>query len=347
MQKGMWKKLGFVALAAWFVSCGDMSEEPVLLCEEGEQVNPITGMCEVVGENNTSMQNNSTTPGTNNATTTTPSNNTTPMGTCPDELWTEARPDNTADLSDLEAGYTEAQYLSAITTALERRYPTGRWIVDGGLQNPQLDCVMAFSQGQRGDFSRAMLSLSTVVHECGHLFDLRNFNGQTFTYQVTPELTYTLPRLNTPARSLIAQYTYPGDRYEMIYLEGQSGSQGFETLMEEFLQYINSLLTGYAFVDYYGNQSRSDRDGILTFMLYLEYYLQHTRMMNVPAYEAIVSNAQWREAILTMWGRAELALTFAEGQRQLGISDTMVEPLVRNPDLLNEIELIRQRHSCR
>jgi hypothetical protein len=54
----------------------------------------------------------------------------------------------------------------------------------------------------------------------------------------------------------------------------------------------------------------------------------------------------WREAILTVWGRAWLYLDATSGMPHLGIADDMLTTLVSDPDLLAEIQLLRDAEGC-
>jgi hypothetical protein len=257
-----------------------------------------------------------------------------------------------ADLSAQQSGYDESQYTTVALEVLEARYPLGAKLVEEGRASDRFmqDCLLAFSQGRRSTFRDAMLGLSTVVHECGHMTDIdRSFDKGfgTVVYVVRPDLVVELPKLDTFHRSEIRQYTGDDDSYASTYLEGQSGMQGFDTLMEEFVQYVNSLMTGYVFAEFYQGGQRSERDGILTFMMYLEYYLKHARANHPQVYGRISGNAEWREFILMMWGRAELALSLTEGMQQLGIDDDAIEQRVRSQELAAEIERLRELHDCR
>lgn len=117
-------------------------------------------------------------------------------------------------------------------------------------------------------------------------------------------------------------------------------------MLEETTQYINSLATGYVFRDQIRG-SRSERDGILAFLWYVERYLYRARTMHPDAYAFIRDSACWREAILTVWGRAWLYLQHTDAMRPLEIYAPTFMTAVRNPVLLAEIQRIRDAHGCR
>ena len=65
-----------------------------------------------------------------------------------------------------------------------------------------------------------------------------------------------------------------------------------------------------------------------------------------PGGYQVITNSCWREAILTIWGRAWLYIDETEGISQLGISDDFLIDLVLDPELLEEIERLRDAGPC-
>ena len=86
--------------------------------------------------------------------------------------------------------------------------------------------------------------------------------------------------------------------------------------------------------------------GILTFLWYIERYLRLARLEHASAYQLITTNECWREATLTVWGRAWLYLDLTDGDASLGIDDGKIEALVRDADLLSEIARLRTAAGC-
>src|SRR5262249_13037648 len=144
------------------------------------------------------------------------------------------------------------------------------------------------------------------------------------------------------------------DMYADIYLNGSptdgtfdSGDQGFNMLLEEAVQYVNSLASAWAFADQYPpGQRTSDRDGILTFLWYLERYLHMARLSYPAAYAHISGDSCWQQAILTEWGRAWLYMNATKTISSLSIDGSLIEPLVTKPELLDEIDRIRTKAGC-
>ena len=142
----------------------------------------------------------------------------------------------------------------------------------------------------------------------------------------------------------------PGcDPYADVYLDGNpddavfdSGDQGFSVLMEEAVQYVNSIATARAFFDQKPQFTAvSARDGILPFLWYIERYLRMARSEFPGAYTRITGDQCWRDLTLGVWARAERYLELTANQATLGIEDDALEDLVQTPELLEEIERLR------
>lgn len=294
---------------------------------------------------------------------------------CIDGMYREALPNNSASLADLTSGFTSAGTDTFVEGVLNRRYPFGWQLVDEG-RGGFIDCLMTFVR-DRSSASAVIGDLGTAVHECGHVTDLERSMGATNVYLIRADLTMMGARGDTTARggatfarSLIRGDSFQAARpvcpsgtssrgcdfYADTYLNGdptdgtfESGDQGFNLLLEEVLQYSNSLAVGYAYADQRGaGRSVSDRDGMLTFLWYTERYLRMARLDYPSAYEHLVNGdgGRWRQLILTIWGRAWLYLEATESLPGLGIDDDAIMPLVMNPELLSEIERLRTAEGC-
>jgi hypothetical protein len=139
------------------------------------------------------------------------------------------------------------------------------------------------------------------------------------------------------------------DFYADTYLDGNaddskfdSGDQGYDSVLEEATQYVNSLATALAFQDAYAGQKASERDGILTFLWYIERYLQMGRTKYPSAYSALSGDACWRQATLSVWDRAWFFLDATSGNTNLGLDDTALEALVKDAALTAEIDALRK-----
>ncbi|MDF2693412.1 MAG: hypothetical protein K0S65_1795, partial [Labilithrix sp.] len=199
------------------------------------------------------------------------------------------------------------------------------------------------------------------VHECGHFYDLGKASGNAAAYVIRTDLTFTCESGDTTsrggstfARSLITKDAYSQkrtpcgggakgcDSYAQTYLTGSSGAQGYNSVLEEATQYVNSLATALAFREQYAGSNASERDGILTFLWYIERYLAMAHADYPEAYKLISEDPCWRRATLSIWDRGWFYLHATKEVAGLGLDDASLEPLVNEPALLAEIDALRK-----
>jgi len=290
---------------------------------------------------------------------------------CTDGQYAEAPPDRGASLDGISFSGDVPAFVDA---ALAARYPFGLDLVRGGRMETRFgDCSVLFAGSPASD-DDLYRRLDTIVHECGHIYDGFLSRPPTNAYVISDApLRFDCSRGDTTERSgdTFARSRIRGDAYQPLrapcagggrgcdfyadtYLDGdpddgtfQGGDQGFNMLLEEAVQYVNSLVTAYAFADRMSaGTSTSARDGILTLLWYVERYLHLARTDYPSAYAAISGDACWRDAILTVWGRAWLYLELTREVPGLGIDDDAIEALVADATLLDEIERIRTASGC-
>ncbi|MFK7985430.1 MAG: hypothetical protein AB8I08_05320 [Sandaracinaceae bacterium] len=321
------------------------------------------------------------TPGTDSGTPEEDAGSVTPTSplvdpSCLDGQFSETLPDPDADISDLVAGYSAADPVAFIDGSLRRRYPSGAEMVAGG--RGTTDCATVFLR-DTSSAQEIIEQLGTVVHECGHFYDntLSRTARQSYYINDSP-LTLVCQMGDTTSRggltferSRILNDSWssgrPGcpetgprpdncDFYARVYLDGnpdddefEGGDQGFNMLFEELVQYVNSLATSFAYTNELNSGGRSSqKDGLLTFLWYTMRYLHMARNDYPAAYEHILNGdgGCWRRAILQVWGRAFLYLEATEGMTHLGINDTLLMGLVETPELLQEIQRLRDAEGC-
>ncbi|HVH43002.1 MAG TPA: hypothetical protein VM925_11685 [Labilithrix sp.] len=279
--------------------------------------------------------------------------------TCP--AYTEALPNN-ASLARLSFSRETAEEF--LLGALALRYPVGKALVEGGMSGggPLGNCLDTFLT-DKSSADAVLRHASTTVHECGHFYDLGLSKGIATTYVIRPDLRFTCESGDTTsrggktfARSLIKKDAHSAkrrpcagsaggngcDSYASTYLDGQSGEQGYNFVLEEAAQYVNSLATALAFQEQYAGSRASERDGILTFLWYIERYLAMARADYPEAYQLISENECWRKATLTIWDRGRFYLDATDEMSTLGMDDAELAALVNDPVLTAEIDALRK-----
>lgn len=358
----------------------NMTANNLTPCPAG-QVPDSAGMCTPPDSNMATNTNNQTSPpnntSTNNTSANTSTNNTSvvlPAGpvdpACVDGLYSEALP-TMGSLAAAEAGYSPANLEGFMLEILQARYSVGYDIVKVAKDSNTFDCIGSFVS-DKSSATGALKSVSTVVHECGHLYDIDRGGFGKAHYFLTSQTSFTCSRGDTTSRGGVTfersrlngdmfaskrpkcnNRNTPGcDFYADVYLDGdpddamfEGGDQGFSSVLEETTQYVNSLATAYAFRDRYSNQV-SERDGLLTFFWYVGRYLHMARTQYPDAYADLLGDSCWRESILSVWGRGWIYLEATKNERNLGIDDDTIMALVMEPVILEEIQRVRDAHGC-
>jgi hypothetical protein len=274
----------------------------------------------------------------------------------------------------LPAPFEASRAREYVVGALAARYPIGRFILEGGIESSTRtqsgDCFTHFLR-DTSSASSVLYQAETLVHECGHAFDLGDSIREKHAYHIRTDLTFTCAyggasTINgrTFARSLLRTDAFyamrpacgglPGpacDAYADTYLTNtpalpQSGDAGYDMLLEEATQYVNSLATAFAFRETFSGTQASQRDGILTLLWYVARYWKLARDRYPDVYGLLSADPCWREATLTVWDRGWFFLEATRGATELGVYADAIEPLAREPSLVAEIEAI-QELECR
>ncbi|GAA0259022.1 hypothetical protein GCM10010492_70010 [Saccharothrix mutabilis subsp. mutabilis] len=292
-------------------------------------------------------------------------------------------PSQFTDISDLVNGYSAAGYMNFINGVLSRRYPTGKRIVDLGGGQAAVDRWLWRKDTAAQVLGQLSMVVHEIGHQIdksnpeNKYFVTRTRNGADLVL-TAPGMhgkgtTSTSPMFSMARSLLLADAenrkrppaergtittsrefgsgSHGSDRtYAETYLNGDpsdtrfdSGDQGFNMLVEEWNQYINSMA-----VTYYlrGDTSTrtSDRHALLTFLWWIERYLAKIRTEHPDQHTYLTSNPSWRTTLLTLWGRS---------WRYLNTSVPGMEPdtaylteLVRQPHLLTEIQRLRGANGC-
>ena len=255
--------------------------------------------------------------------------------------YTEALCNDTASLADLSAAYVDspAGIRAAAHGIVERRYPMGVAFIEA-----QSDAQLGTWFRQHATFAQILGSVDVAVHEGGHIWDLTMISS-TWPYRVRDDLVIRPRRLTNFNRSeiLTLHVDAATDSYDEVYLTGQSGAQGFNTLLDEYVQYAHSLAVKYCTRDSLGAGTRtSARDGILTMMYYVELYLKKARTDHPTDYAAIIGDPEHVRLIRTVWQRAEFWLNVTASIPSLGLRDTTIRTWTYAPENLMEIERLPQ-----
>ena len=247
--------------------------------------------------------------------------------------------DETTSLADLSTAYVNsAEGLRAATRGIAlRRYPIGVAFID-----VQSDAQLQGWFRARGTFADVLNGFEVAVHEGGHIWDITMIRTE-WPYRVREDLVIRPRRLTNFNRSeILTLHANPdADSYDEVYLRGQSGAQGFNTLLDEYVMYTHSLASRFCTRDGLPPGQRiSSRDGILTMMYYVELYLKLARTQHPADYAAIIGDPAHVALIRTVWQRAEFWIARSMPYPALGLRDAQIRPWTYAPENLMEIEML-------
>ncbi|MBK7782122.1 MAG: hypothetical protein IPJ58_15400 [Ardenticatenia bacterium] len=247
-----------------------------------------------------------------------------------------------ASLDNLRSGYRAAAWYTTLLAVLQSRYPTGNAVVSR-LKDSQKNAA-TWVGGQTGSFDALLGRVGLTVHEMDHQLGWQEgilaTGLQQYAYVVRSDLTLLVPQMETFPRSEIVPYLKGPllNMYKPIYLEGDSGKQGFLTVLDEFNAYTHSLFVGYGLRDQTPKgQRQSDRDGLVTFMMYTQFYLRHARTTHPADYARLRAAPEIRQAVKTLWARANFILDVTEDIPSLALDAAAVEAEMRKADMQAEL----------
>jgi len=242
--------------------------------------------------------------------------------------------DPTANVADLASAYTSAAWLTSSMTAMQRRYPTGYFVLNAEQSDPQLP-----SFADPSSWGALMESLMTMVHEETHGWDFDNAQGTSHPYLLLDTLQITVPQATTWPRSEILQYITDTStqQYDQTYLTGTQGTYDAIFLFEELNAYSNGLAAITAVGDQI-TQQISARDGVVAHLYYLELYLKDGRMAHSADYAAIQADPSWQKLARYEWARGHFWDGQARPNPNLDIGSTPIWAHVNDPANLAEIQ---------
>jgi hypothetical protein len=205
-----------------------------------------------------------------------------------------------ANLADLKSAFTGSNWLDTSLEAMNRRYATGHFVLDGEKSDPQLSGFTDSSS-----WPNLMESLMTMVHEESHGYDFDHSQAGQHLYVLRSDLEINATELsNMWPRSELVPLIHDDatSNYDQTYLTGTQGTYDVIFLAEELNAYINGLAAITAVGDQIESQI-SARDGVAASLYYLELYLHVGRTSHPTEYAAMKADATWQKLVRYEWAR--------------------------------------------
>lgn len=246
-----------------------------------------------------------------------------------------------ASLTDLESGYSSANWLDTMLETLQRRYDNGFYVLDQMQDDPWLS--NSFPQYfDLSSFAGMAEAIDTACHEETHGYDFDSALGTPgqHVYFMGQGQEVVAPKLDFFARNEIVGLVNQGGSvtslYDGTYLTGEQGSYDFIFLADELTAYINGLACATAVADQLSN-GHSYRDGAASHLLYLELYLRVARTNHPALYDSWRAEPTWQKFVRLAWARGQYWLSEAAGNPVLGIGDAAILARVNDPANVAEI----------
>ena len=239
-----------------------------------------------------------------------------------------------ASLADLSSAYTTGAWLSTSLAALQRRYPTGYFVLNAEQSDPQLPGF-----ADPSSWGALMESLMTMVHEESHGWDFDHAQGTTHPYVLLDTMQITVPQITTWPRSEITQFITDSSTslYDQTYLTGEQGTYDAIFLFEELNAYCNGL-AGITAVGDQITQQISARDGVAAHLYYLELYLRAGRTAHASDYAVMKADPNWQKLARYEWARGHFWDAQAVSNPNLDIASAPIWAHIDEPANLAEIQ---------
>jgi hypothetical protein len=241
----------------------------------------------------------------------------------------------TANVADLAAGFDGSNWLEASITTMQRRYPTGYFVLNAEQNDPQLPQFVDASS-----WSALMSSLLTVLDAETAGWDFDNASANAHPFVILDTMKITAPSLTTWAQGEILQYITDAatQTYDQTELGGQQGTYDGIFLFDA----INSAANGLAAATAVGDQvpfGIPARDGVAAHLYYMELYLRAGRTSHPAEYAAIQTDPGWQQLVRYEWARGH----FWDGQAKPNANlQIAVSPIWANVDAAAALDEIQE-----
>lgn len=240
-----------------------------------------------------------------------------------------------AVISDVESAFDGSNWLTSALTVMQRRYPTGYFVLNAGQNDPQLpQFVDASSWGALMGSMMTMLDVETGQ------WDFNNASATAHPFVVLDSLQLSVPAMTTWQQGEIMQYITDGSTqtYDQTELQGQEGTYDGVFLFDDVDCAAEALATATAVGDQLTYQLPA-RDGVAAHLYYMELYLKDGRTNHATDYAAIKADPGWQKLVRYEWARGHFWDAQATPNANLQSAAAPIWTHIDDPANLQEIQL--------
>ncbi|HEY3816972.1 MAG TPA: hypothetical protein VGL81_07375 [Polyangiaceae bacterium] len=242
--------------------------------------------------------------------------------------------DPSADISDLAAAYKGNNWLTTSLAVMQRRYPTGYFVLNAEQTDPQLPQFVDTSS-----WSALMSSMMTVLDAETTGWDFDNATVSVHPFVIVDTMQISAPILTTWPQGEILQYITDTSTqiYDQTELEGEEGTYDAIFLFDD----LDSACNGLAAATAVGDQIPSGisaRDGLAAHLYYLELYLRDGRTAHAAEYATMKADPTWQKLVRYEWARGHFWDGQAAPNANLQIAAAPIWTNIDAPASLAEIQ---------
>lgn len=196
---------------------------------------------------------------------------------------------------------------------LKQHNPAGYAVIDRLKQKESFDFFSGMKPGES-----VVDALDTGVHESLHLLDDQiQSRGSGASYFLIDQRIVDAPRIKTFHRNQVLKLMNAEekkDQYVEAYLEGDSGAQGLEVLLDELNAYAHGAWTTIDLSEGL-NERNTINPGLVAMMDYTAKYLRIASQEQKSLYQQM-RNSSYAGTIEALWSQAEKVLNRACASKQ-------------------------------
>jgi hypothetical protein len=241
-----------------------------------------------------------------------------------------------ANIADVATSFTASgDWLTASLTTMQRRYPTGYFVLNAEQSDPQLPEFVDSSS-----WEALMSSLMTMLDVETGGWDFDSATATMHPFVITDTLQIQVQQLTTWQQGEILQYITDSSTqtWDQTELDGEEGTYDGIFLLDD----LDSACNGLAAATAVGDQITSDiwaRDDEAAHLYYLELFLHDGRLNHPSAYAAIQADPTWQKIVRYEWARGYFWDGQAQSNPNLQLAVAPIWANIDEPANLAEIQL--------